>query len=138
MKNMKKWFVLLVIFILVGCNNGKNDFMTTNSKEKYQEQQQEIEQILKEDQHIKRVTTVITKDAAIVGIEVKPFSKWNKQKYEKKWEKEIKKALPERNVVVSTDLKLIMETDKLAKKQLSEKKLNKKIKELKKLKKEQT
>ena len=135
---MKKWFGLLVILILVGCNNGKNDFMATNNKEEYQQQQQKIEQILKEDKHVKRVTAVFTKDSAILGIEVKPFSKWNKQKYEKKWKKEVKKALPDRNVVVSTDLKLIMETDKLAKKQLSEKKLDKKIKDLKKLEKEET
>lgn len=135
---MKKGLLLLVTLILVGCNNGQTSFFTTNKDSSHKDQRQEIEQIVKDDQHIKRVTALLTDNAAIVGIEVKPFSKWKKRQYEKEWQKEIEKALPQKNVLVSTDLKIMIETDKLAKKQMDEKELDKKIKELKELSEEET
>ena len=135
---MKKGLLLLVTLILVGCNNGQTSFFTTNKDSSHKDQRQEIEQIVKDDQHIKRVTALLTDNAAIVGIEVKPFSKWKKRQYEKEWQKEIEKALPQKDVLVSTDLKIMIETDKLAKKQMDEKELDKKIKELKELSEEET
>ena len=135
---MKKGLLLLVTLILVGCNNGQTSFFTTNKDSSHKDQRQEIEQIVKDDQHIKRVTALLTDNAAIVVIEVKPFSKWKKRQYEKEWQKEIEKALPQKDVLVSTDLKIMIETDKLAKKQMGEKELDKKIKELKELSEEET
>lgn len=138
MRKGKGIFLFVIVLLLVGCNNGKDSFLTANKEDQYQEQRQEIERVLKDDQHVKRVTALLTNNEALIGIEVKPLSKWNKKKYELKWQKELEKALPEQEVVASTDLKIIIETDKLAKKKLEEKKLDKKIKELKKLKEEET
>jgi hypothetical protein len=135
---MKRGLLLLVAFLLVGCNDEKIDFLSTNDDQANKEQQQQVAQIVKDDQRVRRVTALFTTDAAIVGIEVKPFSKWKKQQYEKEWQKEIEKALPNKNVLVSTDLKIILETDKLIREKETDKKINKKIEKLKALTKEET
>ncbi|WP_102692869.1 YhcN/YlaJ family sporulation lipoprotein [Rummeliibacillus pycnus] len=135
---MKKGLLLLVILLLVGCSNGKNAYFTTNNNNKLQTEQQDVEKIVKNDPHIKRVVALFTKDAALIGIEVKPFSKWNKKKYEKKWQKEIEKALPDQKVLVSTDLKIIWEVEKLTKNNVDDEKLKKEITKLKDHSKEET
>jgi len=123
---------------LVGCSSGKTTFLTENNDNKFKTEQQDVEKIVKGDPHIKKVVALFTKDAAIIGIEVKPFSKWSKKKYEKRWQKEIEKALPNQNVLVSTDLKIIWEVEKITKKNMSDEKLKKKITKLKDLSKEET
>ncbi|HWI47596.1 MAG TPA: YhcN/YlaJ family sporulation lipoprotein [Rummeliibacillus sp.] len=135
---MKKGLLLLVVLLLVGCNNGKTAYFTANEDDNYKTERQDVEKIVKDDQHIKRVVALFTKDAALIGIEVKPLSKWNKQKYEKKWQKEMEKALPNHKVLVSTDLKIIWETERLAKKKLDDEQLKKEITKLKELSKEET
>ncbi|MGG0657073.1 hypothetical protein [Rummeliibacillus pycnus] len=135
---MKKGLLLLLALLLVGCNNGKTAYFTTNDDDMYKTQRQDLEQIIKNDPHIKKVTALFTKDAALIGIEVKPLSKWKKKKYEKEWQKKMEKALPEQTVLVSTDLKIIWEAEKLAKKKLDDEKLKKEITKLKDLSKEET
>ncbi|MGX9133437.1 hypothetical protein ACWV26_03505 [Rummeliibacillus sp. JY-2-4R] len=135
---MKKGLLLLVVFLLVGCSSSKTEYFTANHDDKFKTQQQDVENVVKNDKHIKRVTALFSEDAAIIGIEVKQASKWKKQKYEKEWQKELEKALPNHKVLVSTDLKIIWETEKLAKQKLDDQQLKEKIKKLRDLAKEET
>ncbi len=135
---MKKGLLLLVVFLLVGCSAPKAEYFMVNHDDKFKEQQQDVEAVVKNDKHIRRVAALFSEDAAIIGIEVKPASKWNKQKYEKEWQKELEKTLPNHDVLVSTDLKIIWEAEKLAKQKLDDQQLKEKIKKLKDLSKEET
>lgn len=135
---MKKVVLLLIALLLVGCNNVKTTYFTSNHDDQFKEQQRTVEQIVKNDPHAKKVIAIFSKDAAIVGIEVQPLYKWNKQKYERQWQKKIEKALPDHEVLVSTDLKVIWEAEKLAKEGKDGKKLKKEIEMLKDLSKEET
>ncbi|AMW98218.1 YhcN/YlaJ family sporulation lipoprotein [Rummeliibacillus stabekisii] len=137
---MKKSLLMFIalLTVLAGCGKSNSAAISVNDDHKYQEERQSVEKVLGHDKHVQKVSVLFTKKEAIVGVEVKPFSKWNKKKYEKKWKKEIKRALPNRNVLVSTDQKIIMETDRLNEKKMSEKKVKEKIKNLKELAEEQT
>lgn len=97
----------------------------------------EIQKLLEEAKEIEEANVVFMQNELFVAMQLKPFDKWKKQKYEKDWKKKLEKKFPDETVHVSTDFKLFWESTKLMDEKNHEKVLEK-IQKLKKLAKEET
>ncbi|MBK3494913.1 hypothetical protein JFL43_08565 [Viridibacillus sp. YIM B01967] len=130
--------LVCVIQLLVACNGAQKEKFATFHGEEDTESQSKIEKLLKDEKSIQKGTAVFIDDIVLVGVEVKPFSKMRKAKIEKALQKKFEKEFPDKEILVSTDLKIAWEAQKLMKKELSEEELKKKVKKLQELAKEET
>ena len=123
--------LLLSIFILSGCTE-KEKFIVYGSPQN----EKELETVLKEEDYIERTTVIQHEDKMLVAVQIKPWDKWRKAKYEKKLQKKFEELYPDKEVFVSADYKIYYEANKAKKNKLEDEKISDKIKELKKLAKE--
>ncbi len=124
-----------VVLLLVGCNDREKVVMYPDTND--EQVSKEIRELLEEAKAIEEANVVFLQDELFVAMQLKPFEKWKKQKYEKDWKKKLEKRFPNEKVHVSTDFKLFWESKKLMDVKNHEKVLEK-IKKLKKLAKEET
>jgi hypothetical protein len=73
-----------------------------------------------------------------VAVQVRPLSKFGKEKVEKRITRKLKKEFPNHVVFVSSDLKIMWELKDLVKDQPSDKTLKNKLKDIQALAKEET
>ncbi|AWE06464.1 hypothetical protein DCE79_03270 [Lysinibacillus sp. 2017] len=133
---MKKSIWLLgVVLLLVGCNDQEKVVMYPETND--EQMSKEIQKLLEEAKEIEEANVVFMQNELFVAMQLKPFDKWKKQKYEKDWKKKLEKKFPDETVHVSTDFKLFWESTKLMDEKNHEKVLEK-IQKLKKLAKEET
>ncbi|KZE38336.1 hypothetical protein AV656_05310 [Bhargavaea cecembensis] len=121
--------------LLAGCGAGAGEIRVSGGEP---EENQKVEEVLKEkDGRIVSAVAVFVHEDLLVGVQVKPFSRFSKTKIEEELTKELEKAFPEETVTLSTDLKIFWETDKLDELE-EEDKLHKKVETIKSLSKEET
>lgn len=121
--------------LLAGCGASAGEIRVSGGEP---EENQKVEEVLKEeDGRIVSAVAVFVEEDLLVGIQVKPLSRFSKTKIEEELTKEMEKAFPEETVTLSADLKIFWETDKLDELE-EEDKLHKKVETIKSLSKEET
>ena len=133
---MKKVFAIAgASLLLAGCGSGAGEIRVSGGEP---EENQKVEKVLKEeDGRIVSAVAVFVEEDLLVGVQVKPLSRFSKTKIEEELTKEMEKAFPEETVTLSADLKIFWETDKLDELE-EEEKLHKKVETIKSLSKEET
>lgn len=98
---------------------------------------QKAEEVVLEDSRLADAVLIFHEKDLILGVTVKTFSRFHKQKIEKELQGKLEEAYPDLDVTVSADRKIIQEAAKLLGEKEDEK-LRKKIKKLKSLLEEET
>ena len=132
---MRKILVVVLLFFLTACGN--EVVIQSNEQQNNETIQQKIEKKIKEDDSITKANIISVNDEWLISYEMKPLEKWRKQKHLKSLKKSIEEIDPSQNYTISNDYKLFIESEKLLKKQ-DDKKIKKRMKELKKLMEEET
>ncbi|MFB5089340.1 YhcN/YlaJ family sporulation lipoprotein [Psychrobacillus sp. PGGUH221] len=144
--------ILMVIGLCSGCNGNQDQFADANEDLKVSEVNiskpisQSVANQAKEntitEEEISNVKAVNTDKELLVAIKVKQFDRFQLKKIEKNVKTDLEKMYPDYKILVSTDQKMYFEIDKLEQKlqknNLSMKKLEKDIKKIKSLMKEQS
>jgi len=144
--------MICILLLLVSCGMGSNTDSTSNIDIEYtnlsttQSLQQEAantaKETLSENDDITSVKAVNSKKDIIIAFEIHHLKRFSLKKIRKKVQEEMDKKFPDFDVIVSTDKKIFLELDRLEEKifsdSISKKELDKKVKELVKLDKEQT
>lgn len=125
---------LTLLFLLTGCTSPEQKIQFKNAEDRDVEK---AEKIFRDEKRIEGAVAVFSEKDLLVGMQVEPFARFRKTKIEQEIHKKLEKAYPENKVTVSADLKIYREAKKLIDDK-SEKKISKKIKDLKKLSKEET
>ena len=124
--------LLLSISIISGCTD-KEKFIVYGSPQN----EEELEAVLKEEDYVEKTTVIQHGDKMLVTVQIKPWDKWKKAKLEKKLQKKFDELYPDKEVFVSADYKIFYEANKVKKDGLEDEEISDKIKELKKLAKEE-
>lgn len=98
----------------------------------------EIEHVLNENKSIIGYKSVTDKNDVIVAIDIRRMSRFNKEKIEKKIKKQLEEKFPDKDVLVTGDLKIKWEIENIIKEQMQTDKLKKSIDQIKSLSKEAT
>ncbi len=129
---MKKlMFVILALLLLTGCSEVENRVYS-------EADQTGLEKILNERDDITGYTSVMNKDDILVAIEVGTFKRFQKTKIESKLKKEIEKEYPGKEVLVTGDMKIRWEIEKIVDKKQKNEELTDSIEKIKSLSKEET
>ncbi|RSK26513.1 hypothetical protein EJF36_06365 [Bacillus sp. HMF5848] len=100
------------------------------------------EQLVKSHEEVTKVVSYENDKHVLVAFRVKQFQKFFKKRIEKDIKKEIEEEFSDKDVLVSTDLKIFIEIERLNRlieeEDVDEKKIEKQIKKITKLSKEQT
>jgi uncharacterized membrane-anchored protein YjiN (DUF445 family) len=121
--------------LLAGCGAGAGEIRVSGGET---EENHKVEEVLREkDGRIVSAVAVFVQEDLLVGVQVKPLSRFSKVKIEEELTKNLEKAFPEQTVTLSADLKIYWETDKLDELE-EEDKLHKKVETIKSLSKEET
>ncbi|WP_078381377.1 YhcN/YlaJ family sporulation lipoprotein [Sutcliffiella halmapala] len=139
-------FVLLVS-MLSACGGGEvqerveDTVSPTSTKQKEKtEKENRAEEIAKDVSEVKDAIAYDAEDELLVAFHLKQFQKFFTEKVEKKVKKALEKEFPDEKVVVSHDLKIRLEIERLRKdieeKNLSDKEIKKRIKKIDDLRKE--
>ena len=124
--------LFLTLIVLSGCSwNG------IRSYDGSEEESKKAEKLFKNDKRVTAAATVLHEDDVITGVSLTSFSRFNKGKIERELKKEMEKLYPEKDVTVSADSKIWIETNKLIDSD-DKKGIGKKIEKLKSLLKEET
>jgi metal-sulfur cluster biosynthetic enzyme len=135
------------ISALTGCGSGEvkervedTVMRTSNEQKEKSDKEQKAEKVAKDFKEVKGAVAYDTEDELVVAFHVTQYQKFFTEKIEKKVKKALEKEFPDENVVVSHDLKIRLEIERLRRdveqKNLSEKELEKRIKKMKKLREE--
>lgn len=102
----------------------------------------EVKSILSQHDNITEISVINNHQDIVAAINVKPLSRFQLKKTEKKLEKKLSKHFPDNKITLSTDKKIMIELSKveksMQKNHLSKEQLKRKISDIKKLSKEQT
>ncbi|MGM0836791.1 MAG: YhcN/YlaJ family sporulation lipoprotein [Bacillota bacterium] len=142
MKYWKAFFVLILLLqILSAC--GGVDFkervedtvtQTSTKKKKKSDKEKRAEEIAIDFKEVKGAVAFDSEDELLVAFHVTQFQKFFTEQIEAKVKKALEKEFPDENVIVSHDLKIRLEIERLRKdikeKNLTEKEINKRIKKI--------
>lgn len=148
---MKYWKVLSVLFLLLqilsACGGG--DFkervedtvtQTSTKKKEKSDKEKRAEEIAIDFKEVKGAVAFDSEDELLVAFHVTQYQKFFTEKIEAKVKKALEKEFPDENVIVSHDLKIRLEIERLRKdikeKNLTEKEINKRIEKIDDLRKE--
>lgn len=151
MQAIKITVLLALLSLLVGCgadttedNQQQNTELTkiSTTNEISQQPSNQAKEILQQDKDITAVHAVNTSKQILIGIEIKHHKRFRLAQIRKEKTKEMKNEFPDMKVELSTDKKIILELrsleDSLQEGSVSEKKLEKELKAIIELSKEQT
>lgn len=131
----KKWLVALLLLLLAGCN--EQEHIRSYSKTSNEQLQNQVAQIMKENDAVESANIIALENELFVAMQLKPFSKWKKQKIETQWQQKLEKQFEENAVLISADFKLYWESSKLLN-ESNQQKVLEELHRLKKLSKEET
>lgn len=130
--------VFIIFFIpifLFGCSNEKTIKVLDMSED--EEKRIEVEEMMKNTEEVYNGTAILVDEELLVAIQVKPWLGYKEQKVEKKLQKQLEEQYPNLKILVSSDFKMYWESQKLLEEK-DQQKVNKEVKSLKKLAKEET
>lgn len=148
MKYWKVFFVLILLLqILSACGGGDikervEDTVTQTSTKKKEKSDKEkrAEEIAIDFKEVKGAVAYDSEDELLVAFHVTQYQKFFTEQIEAKVKKALEKEFPDENVIVSHDLKIRLEIERLRKdikkKNLNEKEIKKRIKKIDDLRKE--
>lgn len=125
-----------IVLVLSGCGQGAADIRVKGEQDPADEQR--AEKVLRGEERITSAIAVFVEEDLLVGVDVRPLSRFGKSKIEEQLKKKMEKEFPERTVTLSGDLKIYWETEKLDDLKDDKKKLHDKVETIKSLSKEET
>ncbi len=126
--------ILLLILLLSACTGAETTIQIHNDTEA---DARKIEEVILANPKLLQAVAVFHNQDLISGLNLKTFSRFNKEKIEKDIRSALEDKYPELDVTVSADLKIFRETTKLLEEDDKEK-LTKQLEKLKKLLREET
>lgn len=128
--------VLFLIIFLSGCTGDPtlNFFHAKNDGSEVET----LKTVLIKEEKTSEAIGVFFDHQLVVAVQVRPLSKFGKEKVEKRITRKLKKEFPNHEVFVSSDLKIMWELKDLVKDQPSDKTLKNKLKDIQALAKEET
>src|SRR5690625_1770626 len=155
---MKRPLLILIILSVTpifGCMNNESDETQNriqqqnidfepihNQTSVNQQVSNEVKNILSEHDDITEISVINNHQDIVAAINVKPLSRFQLKKTEKKLKKKLSKHFPDNKITLSTDKKIMIELNRversMQKNNLSKEQLKRKISDIKKLSKEQT
>lgn len=132
----KRWIISCILLLLAGCSEKPQ--VTSYHAEDNRQEMDKLEQVLATQEKISAGAGVFFDHQLVVTIQVKPLSKFSKEKITKALEKKVKSQFPEHDVFVSSDLKISWELDKIIEDQPKKDKLKKGLDDIQALAKEET
>jgi Sporulation lipoprotein YhcN/YlaJ (Spore_YhcN_YlaJ) len=130
---MKKiMYVSLVVLLLTACSNEREEAIYPA------EEAPQLEQILNKQDTINGYRSVLNEEDILVAIDIKRMKRFNKEKIEENLKKQLEETFPDKEILVTGDLKLRWELEKVMDKQLKTEELSQKIEQIKSLSKEET
>jgi metal-sulfur cluster biosynthetic enzyme len=98
----------------------------------------EIVQVLNDNKSINGYKSITDKNDVIVAIDIRRMNRFSTEKIENKIKKQLEEKFPEKDVLVTGDLKIRWEVEKIIKEKMQTDKLKKSIDQIKSLSKEAT
>lgn len=124
-------YILLLSLLLTACSSPKDQVYSDRDTSK-------LEQVLKEQDKIAGYQSVIDNNDVVVAIDIPRFKRFQKVKIEDEVKKAIEKEFPDKEVIVTGDLKIKWEIEKIVDKKKKNDELKKSISDIKSLSKEET
>ena len=124
-------YVLLFLLLLSACSSPKDQVYSDRDTTK-------LEQLLKKQDKIAGYQSVTDNNDVVVAIDIPRFKRFQKVKIEDEVKKAIEKEFPEKNVIVTGDIKIKWEIEKIVDKKKVNDELKKSISDIKSLSKEET
>lgn len=139
---MKKYsialFIIIPVLLLNGCTEQKDDkahslpIEKTFNKESRQWIDKKAEEAVEDFDSIPEAIAVRTKDDLLVAYKINHLSRFQLKEMDEKIKKKLKKDYKDLKITVSHDIKIYLETEKLKEEipHLKEKKIEKKVKKI--------
>ena len=124
-------YILLLSLLLTACSSSKDQVYSDRDTSK-------LEQVLKEQDKIAGYQSVIDNNDVVVAIDIPRFKRFQKVKIEDEVKKAIEKEFPDKEVIVTGDIKIKWEIEKIVDKKKKNDELKKSINDIKSLSKEET
>ena len=124
-------YILLLSLLLTACSSSKDQVYSDRDTSK-------LEQVLKEQDKIAGYQSVIDNNDVVVAIDIPRFKRFQKVKIEDEVKKAIEKEFPDKEVIVTGDIKIKWEIEKIVEKKKKNDELKKSINDIKSLSKEET
>lgn len=133
--NIRRFILYVTIILLLsGCSGSEKGIRIHNSTD---EKGEKVQSLLMKDDRLTGAVVVFHDKDLIAAVSVRTFARFKKAKIEKELKEELEKSFTDKDIIVSADNKIIMETKKII--ETKEKKdLGKKIEKIKTLSKEET
>lgn len=128
---LKIVYVLLFALVLSACSNPKDQVYSDRDTTK-------LEQVLKKQDKITGYQSVLDNNDVVVAIDIPRFKRFQKVKIEDEVKKAIEKEFPDKEVIVTGDIKIKWEIEKIVDKKKVNDDLKKSISDIKSLSKEET
>lgn len=128
---LKIVYVLLFALLLSACSNPKDQVYSDRDTTK-------LEQVLKKQDKITGYQSVLDNNDVVVAIDIPRFKRFQKVKIEDEVKKAIEKEFPDKEVIVTGDIKIKWEIEKIVDKKKVNDDLKKSISDIKSLSKEET
>lgn len=130
---MKKlMYVILIFLVMTACSNVEKDVSYPDSSTA------QLEQVLKKQEAIHGYKSVMNNGDLLVAVDIKRMKRFQKEKIEKNISKKLEEQFPDREVLVTSDIKVKWEIEKIIEKQLEKQELTDSIEQIKSLSKEET
>ncbi|MCM3358953.1 MULTISPECIES: YhcN/YlaJ family sporulation lipoprotein [unclassified Psychrobacillus] len=124
-------YILLLSLLLTACSSPKDQVYSDRDTSK-------LEQVLKVQDKIAGYQSVIDNNDVVVAIDIPRFKRFQKVKIEDEVKKAIEKEFPDKEVIVTGDIKIKWEIEKIVEKKKKNDELKKSINDIKSLSKEET
>ncbi|TQR11686.1 hypothetical protein [Psychrobacillus soli] len=125
-------YVLLLFLLLTACSNETDQVMYPSND------LPELKQVLNSNEAVYGFKGIVDKDDVLVSIDIRRMNQFKENKIAKKITKQLEEKYPDKEFLVTNDLKLKWEIEKIMKQELKTEELTKSVEKIKSLLKEET